>query len=98
MCNVQYAEVTKRENPTDMRTKGLAAEPLPNRVPAVSGRYWLRFAVLCPTVLGSLCVASQLTARSTRRRGARIQVERGTERKKDTSVPKEPRDECMSIA
>ena len=98
MCDVQYAEVTGRENPTDMSTKGLAAEAISKRLSAVSGRYWVRLTVQCPTFLCSLCLTLQLTARSTKGRGAMIQFEHSIERTKDTSVPKGPRDECMSIA
>ena len=46
MCDVQYAEVAGRENPTDLRTNGVAAEAIPKHVSAVSGRYWVRLAVL----------------------------------------------------
>ena len=97
MCDVQYAEVTGRENPTDMSTKGLAAEAISKRLSAVSGRHWVRPAVQFPTVFGSHYVALQLTARFTKGREAMIQVEHSTERTKDTSVPKEPRDECLSL-
>ena len=62
MCDVQYAEVTGRENPTDMSTKGLVAEAISKCVSAVSGRYWVRLAVLCPTVFGSHYETLQFSA------------------------------------